>query len=126
MAKKTQSARLAEAMENGKPVPRADLARKLGVAQDMVASYVAELVRVYGAKVEYNKETKEFRLLNKVDVSPAGRVNKPKAPAPKKASGGSTGGNKKAERNARRRAARAAKKTASSASEQAGAAASAV
>lgn len=67
-AKKTQSQRIVELMTVKKTVTRVQLAKKLGVKQDMVASYIAELVRVYGAKIEHEPRSKEYRLLKPVEV----------------------------------------------------------
>jgi predicted HTH transcriptional regulator len=69
-AKQTQSQRIVELMTLKKLVTRAQLAKKLGVKQNLVASYIAELVRVYGAKIEHQARSKEYRLLKPVEVSP--------------------------------------------------------
>ncbi len=72
--KRTQSPRIVELMPLRKIVTRAELAKALGVKKDMVSSYIAELVRVYGAKIQHEPRSKEYRLVGKVDVSPAGRM----------------------------------------------------
>ena len=72
--KKTQSAKLAELLSGGNTVTTAQMAKRLKISQGMVGSYVAELVRVYGAKIEHKARSKDYRLIGSVDVSPAGRV----------------------------------------------------
>jgi predicted ArsR family transcriptional regulator len=76
VVQKTQSQKLAELLKGGKTVTRAQMAKKLRVKQEMVSSYLAELVRVYGAKIQHEPRSTDYRLIGSVDVSVAGRVKR--------------------------------------------------
>lgn len=68
----TQSYRLYKLLHSKKQVNIGQIARVLGVDPMVASSYVAALRQVYGARVIYNHSNKDYTLLNKVKVPPAG------------------------------------------------------
>jgi hypothetical protein len=75
--KMTQSFKLyrkLKAARNG--ASTVELSKVIGRPPAQTPSYILELVRVYGAKIAYNKETKRYSLLNDPKVPASGATGR--------------------------------------------------
>jgi hypothetical protein len=76
MRKETQSFKLFKLFKGGRIVTLSQMAKSLKVDPGSVGSYVAELVRVYGAKIDHAPRTQEWRLTNTITVPPGGSAGR--------------------------------------------------
>jgi hypothetical protein len=81
-----QSYKLFKLLRTGETVTLSQMAKALKVDPSYVSSYVSELSRVYGAKIEHTPWTREWRMTNTIDVPPGGSMGRTSAKAqpPKK------------------------------------------
>lgn len=70
MTKLTQSQKLANLLTLKKVVKRAEIAKRLGVKQELISSYIAELIRVHGCKIKHEPRSEDYRLIGKCEVNP--------------------------------------------------------
>lgn len=84
MRKETQSFKLFKLLKGGRTVTLSQMAKSLKVNPSAVGSYVAELVRVYGAKIEHAPRSKEWRMTNSITVPPRGSAGQRVRPVPTK------------------------------------------
>lgn len=68
----TQSYKLYQLLAKKKAATSADLAKVIGRPTHQTAVYVAELTRVYGAKIVYDTQSRRYVLQNRVEVPPQG------------------------------------------------------
>lgn len=68
----TQSFKLYQLLSRKGAATSNELAKVIGRPPHQTSVYVAELTRVYGAKIVYDTNTRRYILQNKVDVPPQG------------------------------------------------------
>ena len=76
MRKETQSFKLFKLLKGGRTVTLSQMAKSLKVDPSAVGSYVAELARVYGAKIEHTPRSREWRMTNSITVPPRGSAGR--------------------------------------------------
>lgn len=68
----TQSYRLYQLLSRKGAANSQELAKAIGRPPHQTSVYIAELTRVYGAKIVYDTASRNYVLQNKVDVPPQG------------------------------------------------------
>jgi hypothetical protein len=76
MRKESQSFKLWKLFRGGKVVTLSQMAKRLKVDRGAVSSYVGELARVYGARIEHVSRTAEWRMTNTIEVPPDGTTGR--------------------------------------------------